>query len=61
MKGGDKMPIIDKIIFFCCDVVGYVSTLIMTQNYLALAAIIAACILTGTVLGKLLPKKKTSR
>ena len=55
------MPIIDKIIFFCCDVVGYVSTLIMTQNYIALAAIIAACILTGTVLGKLLPKKKTSR
>ena len=55
------MPIIDKIIFFCCDVVGYVSTLIMTQNYLALAALIAACFLTGTIIGKLLPKKRTSR
>ena len=40
---------------------GYFAYLITEKNYIALGAVLAACALVGTILGKLIPKRKNKR
>lgn len=45
----------------CIYVGGFFATLFIEKNYIALAAVLVACVLIGTAIGKISKKLKSTR